>query len=137
MLWGPGGVGKSTLALKFAAGQAERGDGWLWLVFRLSDSIMEQDCEGLLDAMLGKKSAPCANGNPPISHPSPALSSSSSASGAGRGPPATPQTARLQQLVNPPAGAPPLSRVSHDAAVSHDAGGCGCSRSCRERTLGK
>jgi hypothetical protein len=29
VLWGPGGVGKSTLALKFAAGQAERGGGWL------------------------------------------------------------------------------------------------------------
>jgi anion-transporting ArsA/GET3 family ATPase len=38
-----GGVGKSTLALKFAAGQAERGGGWLWLVFRLSASSREQD----------------------------------------------------------------------------------------------
>ena len=37
MLWGPGGV-KSTLALKFAAEQAERGCGWLRLVFRLSAS---------------------------------------------------------------------------------------------------
>ena len=36
--WGPGGVGKSTLGLKFAAGQAERGGGWLRLVFRLSAS---------------------------------------------------------------------------------------------------
>ena len=27
----PGGVGKSTLALKFAAGQAERGGERLWL----------------------------------------------------------------------------------------------------------
>jgi len=41
-----------TLALKFAAGQAERGGGWL--VCRLSASTMEQDHEGLLDAMLGK-----------------------------------------------------------------------------------
>jgi hypothetical protein len=31
-------VGKSTLALKFAAGQAERGGERLWLVFRLSAS---------------------------------------------------------------------------------------------------
>ena len=54
VLWGPGGVGKSTLALKFAAGQAERGGGWLRLVFRLSASSMEQDYAGLLDAMLGK-----------------------------------------------------------------------------------
>ncbi len=54
MLWGPGGVGKSTLALKFAAGQAERGGGWLRLVVRLSASNMEQDYAGLLDAMLGK-----------------------------------------------------------------------------------
>jgi hypothetical protein len=54
VLWGPGGVGKSTLALKFAAGQAERGGGWLRLVFRLSASSMEQDYVGLLDAMLGK-----------------------------------------------------------------------------------
>jgi hypothetical protein len=54
VLWGPGGVGKSTLELKFAAGQAERGGGWLWLVFRLSASSMEQDYAGLLDSMLGK-----------------------------------------------------------------------------------
>jgi tetratricopeptide (TPR) repeat protein len=54
VLWGPGGVGKSTLALKFAARQAERGGGWLRLVFRLSASTMEQDYVGLLDAMLGK-----------------------------------------------------------------------------------
>jgi GTPase SAR1 family protein len=51
VVWGPGGVGKSTLALKFAAGQAERGGGWLWLVFRLSASSREQDYAGLLDAM--------------------------------------------------------------------------------------
>ena len=54
VLWGPGGVGKSTLTLKFAAGQAERGGGWLRLVFRLSASSMDQDYAGLLDAMLGK-----------------------------------------------------------------------------------
>jgi hypothetical protein len=54
VLWGPGGVGKSTLGLKFAAGQAERGGGWLCLVFGLSASSMEQDYAGLLDAMLGK-----------------------------------------------------------------------------------
>ena len=53
VLWGPGGVGKSSLALKFAAGQAERGGGWPRLVFRLSASTMEQDYAGLLDAMLG------------------------------------------------------------------------------------
>ena len=47
-------MGKSTLALKFAAGQAERSGRWLWLVFRLLDSSMEQDYAGLLDAMLGK-----------------------------------------------------------------------------------
>jgi len=47
-------VGKSTMALKFDAGQAERGSGWLRLVFRLSASSMEQDYAGLLDAMLGK-----------------------------------------------------------------------------------
>jgi hypothetical protein len=47
-------MGKSTLALKFAAGQAERGGGWLRLVLRLSASNMEQDYAGLLDAMLGK-----------------------------------------------------------------------------------
>ena len=54
VLWGPGGVGKSTLALKFAAGQAERGGGWPRLVFRLSASSMEQDYAGMRDAMLGK-----------------------------------------------------------------------------------
>jgi hypothetical protein len=54
VLWGPGGVGKSTLALKFAAEQADRGGGWLRLVFRLSASSMEQDYAGLLIAMLGK-----------------------------------------------------------------------------------
>jgi tetratricopeptide (TPR) repeat protein len=54
VLWGPRGVGKSTLALKFAAGQAKRGDGWLRLVFRLSASSMEQDYAGLLEALLGK-----------------------------------------------------------------------------------
>jgi hypothetical protein len=42
------------VAEKFAAGQAERGGGWLRLVFRLSASSMEQDYAGLLDAMLGK-----------------------------------------------------------------------------------
>ncbi len=47
-------MGKSTLSLKFAAGQAERGGGWLRLVFRLSASSMGQDYAGLLDAMLGK-----------------------------------------------------------------------------------
>ena len=54
VLLGPGGVGKSTLALKFAAGKVERGGGWLLLVFRLSASTMEQDYAGLLDDMLGK-----------------------------------------------------------------------------------
>jgi tetratricopeptide (TPR) repeat protein len=53
VLWGPGGVGKSTLALKFAAEQEGRGGGWPRLVFRLSASTMEQDYAGLLDAMLG------------------------------------------------------------------------------------
>ncbi len=47
-------MGKSTLALKFAAGQAERSGRWLWLVFRLLASSMEQDYAGLLDTMLGK-----------------------------------------------------------------------------------
>ena len=50
MLWGPGGVGKSTLALKLRD-RPSRGV-WLWLVLRPSAS-MEQDA-GLLDAMLGK-----------------------------------------------------------------------------------
>ena len=54
VLLGPGGVGKSTLALKFAAGKVERGGGWLLLVFRISASTMEQDYAGLLDDMLGK-----------------------------------------------------------------------------------
>ena len=43
VLWGPGGVGKSTLALRFAAGKASETGGWLRLVFRLSASSMEQD----------------------------------------------------------------------------------------------
>ena len=51
VLWGPGGTGKSTLALKFAAGQVEReGGGWssARLVFALSGGSMAQDYAGLL-----------------------------------------------------------------------------------------
>ena len=51
VLWGPGGTGKSTLALKFAAGQVER-EGAAWpsvrLVFALSGGSMAQDYAGLL-----------------------------------------------------------------------------------------
>jgi hypothetical protein len=53
VLGGPGGVGKSSMTLKFAAGQADRVGGWPRLVFRLSASTMEQDYAGLLDEMLG------------------------------------------------------------------------------------
>ena len=51
VLWGPGGTGKSTLALKFAAGQVEREvGGWssVRLVFALSGCSMAQDYAGLL-----------------------------------------------------------------------------------------
>ena len=49
VLFGPGGAGKSTLAVKFAAAQVERGgDGGLRLVFMLSASSMEPDYAGLL-----------------------------------------------------------------------------------------
>ena len=49
VLFGPGGAGKSTLAVKFAAAQVERGgDGGLRLVFVLSASSMEPDYVGLL-----------------------------------------------------------------------------------------
>ena len=51
VLWGPGGTGKSTLALKFAAGQVEReGDAWssARLVFALSGGSMAQGYAGLL-----------------------------------------------------------------------------------------
>ena len=49
VLFGPGGTGKSTLALKFAAAQVERGYcGGLRLVFVLSASSMEPDYTGLL-----------------------------------------------------------------------------------------
>ncbi len=66
VLWGPGGVGKSTLALKFAAGQAERGGGWLRLVFRLSASTMERDYAGLLDAMLASDAGKSAGRAPEV-----------------------------------------------------------------------
>ena len=49
VLFGPGGAGKSTLAVKFAAAQVERGgDGGLRLVFVLSASSMEPDYAWLL-----------------------------------------------------------------------------------------
>jgi SpoVK/Ycf46/Vps4 family AAA+-type ATPase len=51
VLWGPGGTGKSTLALKFAAGQVERkGAAWssVRLVFALSVASMAQGYAGLL-----------------------------------------------------------------------------------------
>ena len=66
VLWGPGGVGKSTLALKFAAGQAERGGGWPRLVFRLSASSMEQDYAGMLDAMLASDACKSAGRAPEV-----------------------------------------------------------------------
>ena len=47
VLFGPGGTGKSTLAVKFAAAEAERGGGRLRLVFVLSASSMEPDYTGL------------------------------------------------------------------------------------------
>ena len=51
VLWGPGGTGKSTLALKFAAAQVER-EGAAWssvrLVFALSGGSMAQGYAGLL-----------------------------------------------------------------------------------------
>ena len=48
VLFGPGGAGKSTLAVKFAASQVEWGGSGLRLVFVLSASSMEQDYTGLL-----------------------------------------------------------------------------------------
>ena len=48
VLFGPGGTGKSTLAVKFAASQVEWGGSGLRLVFVLSASSMEQDYTGLL-----------------------------------------------------------------------------------------
>ena len=54
VLFGPGGTGKSTLALKFAAAQVERGYcGGLRLVFVLSASSMAPDYAGLRDTVLG------------------------------------------------------------------------------------
>ena len=49
VLWGPGGTGKSTLALQFAAAQVE-GAGWssVRLVFALSRGSMAQGYAGLL-----------------------------------------------------------------------------------------
>ena len=51
VLFGPGGTGKSTLALKFAAAQVER-EGAAWssvrLVFALSGGSMAQGYAGLL-----------------------------------------------------------------------------------------
>ena len=56
VLWGPGGTGKSTLAVKFAAGQAEgakfslRAGAWpsVRLVFALSGGSMAEGYAGLL-----------------------------------------------------------------------------------------
>ena len=51
VLWGPGGTGKSTLALKFAAAQVEREGAAcssVRLVFALSRGSMAQDYTGLL-----------------------------------------------------------------------------------------
>ena len=50
VLWGPGGTGKSTLALKFAAGLVEEDEAWssVRLVFALSGGSMAQDYAGLL-----------------------------------------------------------------------------------------
>ena len=50
VLFGPGGTGKSTLAVKFAAAQVERASGYggLQLVFVVSASSMEADYKGLL-----------------------------------------------------------------------------------------
>ena len=56
VLWGPGGTGKSTLALKFAAGQVDReGVGWssVRLVFALSWGSMAQGYAGLLGESCG------------------------------------------------------------------------------------
>ena len=59
VLFGTGGAGKSTLAAKFAAAQAERGGGGLGLVFVLSASSMEPDYTGLLGQcpLLARKQA--------------------------------------------------------------------------------
>jgi SpoVK/Ycf46/Vps4 family AAA+-type ATPase len=50
VLWGPGGTGKSTLAVKFAAGQAEGAGAWpsVRLVFALSGGSMAEGYAGLL-----------------------------------------------------------------------------------------
>ena len=61
VLWGPGGTGKSTLALKFAAGQAREGAAWssVRLVFALSGANMVQDYAGLLGESCMRR--PCAS----------------------------------------------------------------------------
>jgi Mrp family chromosome partitioning ATPase len=64
VLFGPGGAGKSTLAVKFAAAQVEGGgDGGLRLVFVLSASSMEPDYAGLLGKCprLAPQCAPAAD----------------------------------------------------------------------------
>ena len=50
VLWGPGGTGKSTLAVKFAAGQAEGAGARpsVRLVFALSGGSMAEGYAGLL-----------------------------------------------------------------------------------------
>ena len=49
VLFGPGGTGKSTLAVKFAASQVEwGGSGLRLMLFVLSASSIEQDYTGLL-----------------------------------------------------------------------------------------
>ena len=64
VLFGPGGAGKSTLAVKFAAAQVEGGgDGGLRLVFVRSASSMEPDYAGLLGKCprLAPQCAPAAD----------------------------------------------------------------------------
>ena len=65
VLFGPGGAGKSTLAVKFAAAQVERGCGRLRLVFVLSASSMELDYMGLRGQCLSSRASapiPCLYG---------------------------------------------------------------------------
>ena len=64
VLWGTGGMGKSTLALKFAAGQVEEGAAGssVRLVFALSGGNMAQDYMGLLGESCMRAGRMCLGG---------------------------------------------------------------------------